>query len=140
MCLKNTSHIKNDTVCRDCLKTIDDPVFFPDLNKVEPELRALVTQLTIQERDLCKCWKSSYKHLTINGKKLKIENVYYAFFKGDIGNHTLKRICGTIGCVNPCHHVSRFETPLITNKTRVGLNKKLTSVDELSDTQWLRQP
>jgi hypothetical protein len=140
MCLKNTSHVKHDTVCQDCLKTIDDPVFFPDLNKIEPELRALVTQLTIQERDMCKCWKSSYKHLKINGKKLKIENVYYAFFKGDIGNHTLKRICGTIGCVNPCHHVSRFETPLITNKTRAGLNKKLIPLEELSDTQWLRQP
>ena len=140
MCLRNKSHQKRDTVCQDCLLTVDDPVFFPDLNQIDPELRALLTQLTVQERDLVKCWKSSFKHLTINGKKLKIENVYYGFFKADIGNHALKRICGTIGCVNPCHHVSRFETPLITKKTRAGLNKKLMSADELSDTQWLRQP
>lgn len=140
MCLRDKSHIKTQTVCQDCLLTIDDPVFFPDLNKIEPGLRALLTQLTVQETDLCKCWKSGYKTLKIEGKNMKIENIYYAFFKGDVGNHTLKRICGTIGCVNPCHHVSRFETPLITKKTRVGLNKKLTSIQDLSDTQWLRHP
>jgi hypothetical protein len=125
-------------ICPKCLKTIDEPVIFPDLNKIEPELRALLSQLTVQKSDLTKCWKSNYKNLKIKNKNLKIENIYYAFFKGDIGNSPLKKTCATTGCVNPTHHVSRFETPLIIKTTRVGFSKKITSLTDLSDTEWLR--
>ncbi len=140
ICIKNQKHTKKDTVCPDCLKELDDSPVFPDLNKVEPELRTLLTQLTLQNQDLYTCWKSSFANLTVLDKKLRIENVYYAFFRGDIGNSALKRTCGTIGCVNPYHHVSRFETSHITKKIRAGFNRKFKDVKDVSDAEWLRLP
>ena len=137
-CIKNENHTKTSAVCEECLKTIDDKLYYPDLNKVDPELRPLLTQLTVQNTDLCDCWKSSFTTLTIYGKRLRIENVYYAFFKADIGNFRLKRICNTIGCVNPNHHVSRFETPMITKKVRTGFNRKFVELKDLTDDQWRR--
>ena len=71
---------------------------------------------------------------------MKIENVYYAFFKADIGNNTLKRTCGTIGCVNPYHHRSRFEVSNIRQKVKSGFNNKLKSIEDLSNAEWLRLP
>ena len=126
-------------MCQDCLKTIDDPPCEPDLNQISPELRALFTQLTLQNRDLADCWKSTYKTITIEKKRLRIENVLYAFYKADIGNFKLKRICRTIGCVNPAHHRSRFESPDIFKSVRVGYNRKSTAITDLSDARWLRQ-
>lgn len=140
ICLKNELHQKTDTVCAECLKEIDADPVFPCLDKVEPSLRALLTQLTLQNQDLYNCWKSGYTHLTVNGKKLKIENVYYAFFKADIGNNTLKRTCGTIGCVNPYHHRSRFEASDIKQKVRSGFNNKLKFIEDVSNAEWLRLP
>jgi len=127
-------------VCQECLKTIDDPPCEPDLNKVSPELRALFTQLTLQNRNLSDCWRSSYTWLLVNGKKLRTENVLYAFYKGDIGNFKLKRICRTLNCVNPAHHRSRFESPDVFKSVRTGFNRKLTKISDLSDAQWLQQP
>lgn len=127
-------------MCQDCLKTIDDPPCEPDLNQVSSELRALFTQLTLQNRDLSDCWKSNYKQITVNKKLLRIENVLYAFYKGDIGNFKLKRICQTIGCVNPAHYRSRFESPDVFKSVRVGFNRKTTKLTDLSDSQWLQQP
>lgn len=137
-CIHNDSHIKTNTVCEECLKNIDEKILFPDLNKIDPELRPLLTQLTVQNTDLCSCWKSGHTTLRIYGKRLNIENVYYAFFKADIGNFKLKRICGTMGCVNPNHLVSRFETPAITKRVRSGFNRKFKNIEELTDDQWCR--
>ena len=139
-CIRNRFHNKTDTVCADCLKEIDDPPFEPDLNQITPELRALFSQLTLQNRDLADCWKSNYTTLTINKKKMRIENVLYAFYKADIGNFKLKRICRTIGCVNPAHHRSRFESSDIFKSVRIGYTRKTTPISDLSDAQWLRQP
>jgi hypothetical protein len=127
-------------VCQDCLKTIDAPPCEPDLNQITPELRALFTQLTLQNRDLSDCWKSTYKQITVNKKLLRIENVLYAFYKGDIGNFKLKRICQTMGCVNPAHYRSRFESPDVFKSVRIGFNRKMTKLTDLSDSQWLQQP
>lgn len=140
ICLRNRNHVKTDTVCEECLKTINNFACEPQLQDVEPEFRALFTQLTAQNRDLYTCWKSSYKTITVLGKRLNIENVYYNFFKGDIGNFSLKRICGTIGCVNPAHHKSRFEAETIKKKVQSGFNRKLKNMNELSTAEWLRQP
>ncbi len=137
-CINNDFHIKTGAVCEECLKNIDSPLAFPDLNKIDPELRPLLTQLTVQNTDFYSCWKSSFTTLTIYGRRLRIENVYYAFFKGDVGNFRLKRICGTLGCVNPSHLVSRFETPKITKKVRTGFNRKFEDLKDLSDDQWRR--
>lgn len=97
-------------------------------------------QLTAQYRDLAECWKSNYEFIHIKGKKLRIENIIYAFYKADIGNFRLKRICNTVGCVNPAHHRSRFESPDVFKSTRTGFNRKHTTLSDLSDTQWLQQP
>ncbi len=137
-CLRNQNHIKKDTVCEECLKTINDPPCEPDLNKVSPEFRALFTQLTAQNRDLCKCWKSSLTKIQIETKRYNIENVLYAFYKADIGNYRLKRICTTIGCINPAHHKSRFEQSCIKKKVLFGYNRELTSLNQLPDTNWLQ--
>lgn len=139
-CIKHKLHNKKDTVCLECLNTIDAAPVFPCFDDIKPELRPLLAQLTLQNQDLYICWKSAYKTLTIEGKKLKIENVYYAFFKADIGNNTLKRKCGTIGCVNPYHHRSRFETTDIMQKVRSGFNNKLKPVKEISNAEWMRLP
>lgn len=139
-CIRNLNHNKTDTVCADCLKTIDNPPCEPDLNQISPELRALFTQLTAQHRDLTECWKSRYEFIRIKGRKLRVENMIYAFYKGDIGNFRLKRICNTVDCVNPAHHRSRFESPDVFKSVRTGFNRKHTKLSDLSDTQWLQQP
>ena len=139
-CIRDHAHNKTGTVCEDCLKHIDDPPYEPDLNKISPELRALFTQLTLQNRDLSECWKSELRNVTVNGKKLRIENLLYAFYKGDIGNFKLKRICRTVGCVNPAHHRSRFESSDIFKSVRVGFRREHKDIDKLSDTEWLKQP
>jgi hypothetical protein len=140
ICLRNKNHVKTETVCVECLKTINEFACEPQLQDVEPELRALFKQLTLQNKDLHTCWKSSHKTITVLDKRLNIENVYYCFYKADIGNFALKRICGTIGCVNPAHHKSRFEVETIKTKVRSGFNRKLKTKDELSTAEWLRQP
>ena len=70
---------------------------------------------------------------------MRIENVLYAFYKADVGNFKLKRICRTVGCVNPAHHRSRFESPDIFKSVRIGYNRKSTAITDLSDARWLRQ-
>jgi hypothetical protein len=137
-CIKNKNHKKLDTVCEDCLKEIDNPPYEPDLNQLEPELRALFTQLTLQNKDLSECWKSKLETVVVNKKRLRVENVLYAFYKGDIGNYKLKRICRTVGCVNPAHHRSRFESPDIFKSVRVGYNRKHTDIKNVSDAVWFR--
>lgn len=137
-CLRNQNHIKEGNFCEECIAEINNPLCEPDLNKISPELRALFTQLTLQNRDLCECWKSSYTQLRIERKKYSIENVLYGFYKADIGNFKLKRICSTIGCVNPAHHRSRFEQPKINKTVKYGFNRKKTLLTELSDSNWLQ--
>ena len=83
--------------------------------------------------------KKPLKTCPIHGK-LKIENIYYGFYKADIGNFCLKRICGTIGCVNPTHLKSRFEQPNITRTIRTGFTRKPTKIADLTDSEWLKQP
>lgn len=139
-CIKNEKHIKTDSVCAECIKEFSTEPIFPDLNKINPELRALLTQLTVQNTDLNKCWKSAFSHLTVFNKRLRIENVYYAFFKADVGNSTLKRKCGTIGCVNPYHHVSRFDPTDIKHYVRSGFNKTFKNIQNISTGEWLRLP
>lgn len=140
ICIRNRFHNKTDTVCQDCLKTIDEPPCEPDLNQISPELRALFTQLTVQNSDLSKCWRSLYTNIHIKNKKLRVENMLYAFYKGDVGNFKLKRICNTIGCVNPAHHRSRFESPDIFKSVRAGFQRKRIEFSDLSESQWLQQP
>lgn len=137
-CIRNKNHKKSDTVCEDCLKEIDNPPYEPDLNQLEPELRALFTQLTLQNKDLSECWKSEIETVVINKKKLRVENILYAFYKGDIGNYKLKRICRTVGCVNPAHHRSRFESLDIFKSVRVGYNRKHMDIKNVSDAVWFR--
>jgi hypothetical protein len=139
-CLKNTKHTKTSEVCQDCLKEINNPLVFPDLNQIEPELRGLVTQLTLQNTDFTKCWRTSHAGITLDGKKWPISNVLYAFFKADVGSAALKNICRRPDCVNPAHLLSRFEKPQIVKKVRSGFNRKLKDVNALSDAEWLRQP
>jgi len=140
MCLRNKDHLNTDTVCQQCLESINEGASEPDLNQISPDLRALFTQLTLQNRDMCKCWKTEYKTITIQGKKINIENIFYGFYKADIGNFCVKRICGTIGCVNPAHLRSRFEQPAISKTVRSGFNRKNTKLSDLSDSDWLKQP
>ena len=139
MCLRNKDHNKNGSVCQHCLREgVEDPTE-PDLNQVSPHLRAIFTQLTLQNRDLTKCWKSSYKQLLVEGQKLKIENIYYSFYKGDIGDERLRRTCITPECVNPLHLRSRFEHTDITKTVRAGFNRKKVKLKDLSDSEWLKQ-
>jgi len=140
ICLRNKDHNKTDTVCSECLNAINESASKPQIQDLEPELRALFSQLIEDNDDLSVCWKSSYKHLVVLGKKLNIENVYYGFYKADIGNFALKRTCGTIGCVNPSHHRSRFEADMIRTQVRSGFNRKLKDLAELSTAEWLRHP
>jgi hypothetical protein len=140
MCLRNKDHIKTETVCAECYKNINENAGKPDLNQLSPHLRGLFLQLTQQKTDFDKCWSTNYKNINIEGKKLKIENIYYGFYKADIGNFCLKRICGTIGCVNPAHLKSRFEQPNITKTIRAGFTRKPTKIADLTDSEWLKQP
>jgi hypothetical protein len=140
ICIRNQNHKKTESVCADCLKTINNPPEEPDLNDINPELRAIFLHLTCKDKNLANCWESNQIYLTIEKKRLRIENILYAFYKGDVGNYSLKRICGTVGCVNPAHHRSRFESPDIFKSVRTGFNRKTTTWDKLSDAQWLRQP
>jgi hypothetical protein len=139
-CIKKESHKKTDTVCSECLKEIDLEPVFPCIDDIKPELRAVLAQLTLQNQDLYTCWKSAFTHLRLEGKRLKIENVYYAFFKADIGNNTLKRTCCTIGCVNPYHRRSRFEASDIRQRVKSGFNNKLKFVEDVSNAEWERLP
>jgi len=140
MCLRDKTHVKKDTVCAECLKTINNEPSKPALSQISPELRALFTQLTDEHKDFDSCWKTDYKYLTIEGKKLNIENIFYGFYKADIGNFCIKRVCGTVTCVNPMHLRSRFEQPDITKRVRAGFNRKNTDIRDLSDSDWLKQP
>lgn len=113
-CIKNRNHKKNSTVCQDCLKEIHLGPRQPDVRDLEPDLRALFTQLTLQNRDLANCWPSSYRRLSVLGNSLKIENVYYAFYKADIHNEPLRKLCHTQNCINPAHYTSKYEPSLRT--------------------------
>lgn len=139
-CLRNKIHNKEGTVCKDCLKEINTPFSKPDIASLSPDLRALFLQLTTQHEDINQCWQSPFTHVNVNGKRLHIENVLYGFYKADIGNYKLKRTCGTIGCINPSHHRSRFEVTDISKYVRTGFNRRMTLVTELSDPIWLQQP
>lgn len=140
ICLHNKEHTKTGTVCEECLKHINKPALKPRLEDIESELRAIFSELTAHNDDLNTCWRTPYKTITVFGKRLNIENVYYAFYKADVGNFALKRTCGTIGCVNPAHHKSRFEAEKVKTKVRSGFNRKLKYGSELSTAEWLRQP
>ena len=133
MCLRNKDHIKIETVCAECYKNINENASKPDLNQLSPHLRGLFLQLTQQKTDFDKCWSTNYKNINIEGN-------YYGFYKADIGNFCLKRICGTIGCVNPAHLKSRFEQPNITKTIRAGFTRKPTKIADLTDSEWLKQP
>lgn len=140
MCIRNKNHAETSTICLQCLGQVIKEPSEPDLTQVSPELRALFTQLSLQNRDFCKCWKSSFSELTIKNRKLKIENVYYAFYKADIGNAPLKKICRNPNCVNPGHLKSKYEPPGIEKLTRAGFSRKKTKITDLSDAEWLKQP
>jgi len=139
MCFRNKNHPSNQTVCPYCEESLNGDATSPRLEDLDPDLRALFAQLTTENKDLTKCWSSQYTHLTIKKKRYRIENIYYNFFKGDQGNFALKRKCGTIGCVNPAHHRSRFERDDIKTTIRYGFNRKTTTLQDLSDAQWLKQ-
>jgi len=140
MCLRDKNHVKTDNLCQKCLETINDGPSEPELQQLAPELRAIFSQLVSEIKDFDECWTTSHTHLFVQGKKLKIENIFYGFFKADIGNFCVKRICGTIGCVNPAHLKSRFEQPAISKKVRAGFKRKNTDIKDLSDSDWLKQP
>lgn len=139
-CLHNKNHVKTNEVCQDCLKSINNQLTYPDLNQIDPEFRALVTQLTLQNTEFTKCWKTAYKTVTIKGKRWPIKNAVYAFFKADIGTHVLKNTCRRPDCVNPAHLLSRFEQPQIVKKVRSGFNRKFKDAHALTDAEWLRHP
>jgi hypothetical protein len=140
MCIRNKNHPKTESLCPKCLEQLDGHAAEPDVNQLYPELRALFTQLTLQNRDLSTCWKSTFKKLTVDNRKLTIQNVFYAFYKGDIGNAPLKRLCTTLNCVNPAHNKSRYEPAQLTQQVRRGFNRKITKVEELTDNQWKLLP
>ena len=140
MCIRNKNHAESSGVCVECLGEIITEPREPDLNQISPELRALFTQISLQNRDTCKCWKTSLKEVTIKNRKLSIENVYYAFYKADIGNAPLKKICRNPQCVNPGHLKSQHEPPGIEKHTRSGFSRKKTLSKDLSPAEWLKQP
>ena len=81
MCFRNKNHTSGETVCPECRKNLNNEASAPLLQDLEPDLRALFSQLTTQNKDLTKCWFSQLSHLTIKNRKYSIENVYYNFFK-----------------------------------------------------------
>ena len=139
MCFRNKAHTFTETVCPFCRENLHFAATTPPIEDLEPDLRAIFAQLTNENKDLTKCWSSPYTYITIRKRKYRIENVYYNFFKGDQGNFALRRKCGTIGCVNPDHHRSRFERDDIKTTIRHGFNRKTPALEDLSDAEWLRQ-
>jgi hypothetical protein len=111
-CIRNKNHAKTSEICQECLKELHFGPRQPDVRDLEPDLRALFSQLTLQNRDLADCWSTSYSRLKIFEKYLKIQNVYYAFYKADLANEPLRKLCITQNCVNPAHYTSKYEPPL----------------------------
>lgn len=118
-CIRNKNHKKTEKVCQECLKQIHLEPRQPDVRDLEPDLRALFSQLTLQNRDLADCWPTSYTRLKIFGEYIKIENLYYAFYKADINNEPLKKLCNTSNCINPSHYRSSYE-PTLRAKCALG--------------------
>lgn len=139
ICLHNSSHVKNSEVCLKCVELLkQNKTTFNTMN-IPVEFRPLLFSITefFPNTDLDKCWElHAGVKKQIHGYKL--ENLLYAFYKGDIGNSVLKRICNNLNCFNPYHMRSRFEPTQISKKVRVGFNKKYHSLDELTDAQWLK--
>ena len=140
MCIRNKNHSSKETVCRECLENINQKAHSPALEDLHPSVRAIFSQVKEGNNDLTKCWRTSFTHITVNKKKWRVENLFYAFYKADQGNFALKRTCGTLDCVNPAHHRSRFEDPSIKTTVRTGFRRKTTSVEVLSHAQWVKQP
>ena len=108
-CIRNRNHKKTSEVCQECLRELSQGPRQPDIRDLEPDLRALFSQLTLQNRDLSDCWPTSYSRLKLFNKNLKIQNVYYAFYKADLGGEPLKKICNSVNCTNPAHYKSKYE-------------------------------
>lgn len=108
-CIRNRNHKKASEVCQECLRELNQGPRQPDIRDLEPDLRALFSQLTLQNRDLSDCWPTSYSRLKLFNKNLKIQNVYYAFYKADLGDEPLKKICNSVNCTNPAHYKSKYE-------------------------------
>lgn len=136
-CLRNKNHKDFDDFCSECIEKLHPTPQEPDLNDVCPSLRALFTQLTLQNRDYNDCWPSSYKNLNIAGARRDIKNVYYSFFKGDVGTSSLKQKCISRNCVNPAHHKSQFEQEHIETQVVVGFNREKVQLRKLSPSRWL---
>ena len=111
-CIRNKNHQKTTDVCDECLKELYLGPREPNLLDLEPDLRALFSQLTLQNRDLAVCWPTSFTRLKLFDRYVKIENVYYAFYKADLHNKPLKKLCVTTNCINPAHYSSSYEPPL----------------------------
>ena len=118
-CIRNSKHRKTSDICQDCLKEICLGPRQPDIRDLEPDLRALFSQLTLQNRNLSDCWPTSYTRLRVFGKSIKIQNLYYAFYKADIGNEKLRKICCSENCTNPAHYKSNYE-PKFTLRDQIG--------------------
>lgn len=139
ICLHDLHHVKNSEVCLKCVELLKQNKITFDILNIPVEYRPLFFSINefFKNINLDKCWEP-HAALKKQIHGYKPENLLYAFYKGDIGNSVLKRICNNLNCFNPHHMRSRFEPTQISKKVRVGFNKKYHSLDELTDTQWLK--
>lgn len=138
-CLRNSKHTRYSTVCLDCLETLNKHPVEPNLDDLEPELRALFVSLKAATRGVDGCWFPPQSRFKLRDRILRAENLYYAFYKADINNELLKTTCANKNCVNPAHKKSRREKPTLNKTVTSGFNRKRTDFTEIPDAQWLRE-
>lgn len=138
-CVKNKNHTGFTTVCLACVNEINKPASEPRLADMEPELRALFLSLQSTTRVSGDCWYVDRQRVKVNNRSFKAENLFYAFYKGDIANAILKSICADKTCVNPAHKRSRFEKPTINKTVTSGFNRRKVDFTKIPDAQWLRE-
>ncbi len=138
-CLKNKKHAEFTLVCTECIKSLNKSVTDPNLNDLEPEIRALFVALKSTTRESEGCWFSTQTKYKIRSRYVKAESLYYALYKADIGNSVLKTTCENKNCVNPNHKKSRYEQTSLNKTVTTGFNRKKTDLTKISDAQWLRE-
>jgi hypothetical protein len=138
-CLRNKKHADFTVVCLDCVQSINRTAVEPDLNSLEPEIRALFVAIKTATQEVSGCWLSPQTRYKVNNRYVRAENLYYALYKADINNSILKTTCGNKECVNPSHKKSRYEKPSLNKTVTSGFNRKRTDFTKIPDAQWLRE-
>lgn len=138
-CVKNKNHTGFTTICPTCVNEINKPTSEPCLADMEPELRALFMSMKSSKRVIGNCWYVDRHKIKVKNRTFKVENLFYAFYKGDIANAVLKPICADKNCVNPAHRRSRFEKTTINKVVTSGFNRRKVDFTKIPDAQWLRE-